>query len=379
MDLSLSACRYIFLLVVGVCTILFDSLSAERNVHSPSDSTIKGHGSSFFVYQKPQYPRDCSEVRDSCSSSLSSGVYLIKPDGYEEPFEAYCDNDMDSGGWTVILRRFNGSLSFDRNWNDYQNGFGFLSAEFWLGHDKISYLTNQAVYGLQTNVTFDNGTSCDMKHDAFRIGDGWSNYTVSSVGAYHSDSACRWTERYNPTECDPNQFSTTFTDCDDVYTNNYNNRRDGVYCIRPAGWTDPPFKVFCNMSIDGGRWTGIVSITFKIRRLVRTMKTMMEEATTVQRDIEVAGGMARIFIQAITFAFILRVVAPACYVHILIRTVTTMAVMERTYSMSITHIIMTAIKASLLKVQLYLKNLDTIACSNQTYQGSTGAVSHQLE
>lgn len=58
-------------------------------------------GSSFFFYREPDYPRDCSEVQGSCFSSVSSGVYLIKPDGYKEPFEAYCNYDTDVGGWTV--------------------------------------------------------------------------------------------------------------------------------------------------------------------------------------------------------------------------------------------------------------------------------------
>ncbi|KAJ8018764.1 Ficolin-1 [Holothuria leucospilota] len=160
---------------------------------------------------------------------------------------------MSSGGWTVILRRFNDSLDFNRNWDDFKTGFGFLSREFWLGHERVSHITNQAEYELHVNITFDNGTSCDMKYDAFRISDEWSNYTISSVGTYQSDSACRWREQDNPFECDPSDLSTTFTDCDKVWDKNI--RDDGIYCIRPTGWTGPPFKVRCNMTVDGGRWT----------------------------------------------------------------------------------------------------------------------------
>ena len=56
---------------------------------------------SYFYYQKAEYGRDCKEVFDQCSASNSSGVYLIKPDGYPHPFEVYCNNSIDSGGWTV--------------------------------------------------------------------------------------------------------------------------------------------------------------------------------------------------------------------------------------------------------------------------------------
>ncbi|PIK58789.1 hypothetical protein BSL78_04310 [Apostichopus japonicus] len=52
----------------------------------------------YFVFQQPEYPRDCREVSNACSSTHNtSGVYLIKPDGYPEPFEAYCYKDLDLG------------------------------------------------------------------------------------------------------------------------------------------------------------------------------------------------------------------------------------------------------------------------------------------
>ena len=56
----------------------------------------------YFHYQRPIYPRDCQEVIDECSNQdLNSGVYLIKPDGYPEPFEVYCNNTNGNAGWTV--------------------------------------------------------------------------------------------------------------------------------------------------------------------------------------------------------------------------------------------------------------------------------------
>ncbi|KAJ8033429.1 Ficolin-1 [Holothuria leucospilota] len=238
--MALSPNRCMFLFVMGTCSILLDIPSIEGNSQFASGSTAEGQGSAFFFYQKPEYPRDCKEVRDSCSLSVSSGVYLIKPDGYEEPFEAYCDNDIDSGGWTVIQRRFDGGIEFNRNWDDYKKGFGFLSTEFWFGNDKLSHLTNQAVYQLRIDIILDNTTSCDVQYDSFRISDEWSGYKVSSLGIY--DSACRWKNVY-----------TSFTDCNDVY--NDGSTQDGVYLIHPVGWDKSPFKVFCNMSIDGGSWT----------------------------------------------------------------------------------------------------------------------------
>ena len=47
------------------------------------------------------------------------------------------------GGWTHILRRYNGSIRFDRNWNDYVNGFGGIEGEHWLGLKYIHELTGK--------------------------------------------------------------------------------------------------------------------------------------------------------------------------------------------------------------------------------------------
>ena len=79
-----------------------------------------------------------------------------------------CDM-TDGGGWTLIQKRFNGSVSFTRNWNDYKNGFGKFDSEFWLGLEKIHRLTESSTLKIILK-SFDG----DYRH---------ASYTPFKVGA----------------------------------------------------------------------------------------------------------------------------------------------------------------------------------------------------
>ncbi|XP_071835761.1 uncharacterized protein [Apostichopus japonicus] len=163
-------------------------------------------GSSYFVFQQPEYPRDCKEVLNACSSTHNiSGVYLIKPDGYSEPFEAYCDNDLENGGWTVLQRRLMESINFNRTWEDFRNGFGFPRSEVWLGNEKVAFLTNQKQYQLRLEFQNAAGQSYYVTYDNFRISDEWGQYALSSLGSY------RGTPNSNIEWCPTNEIFTNET------------------------------------------------------------------------------------------------------------------------------------------------------------------------
>ncbi|XP_071835967.1 fibrinogen-like protein A isoform X3 [Apostichopus japonicus] len=174
--------------------LVFSETSGQMNDLNIAESNIKSRqrrnseSSSYFYYQEPQYPRDCKEVYEQCDDQTESGIFMIQPDGAPEPFNVHCNNSIDGGGWTVFQRRIDGAVDFYRRWDDYKDGFGFLQREFWLGNDKLSYLTNQGDYELRIDLVSRNGNSYFAKYDLFRISDDISKYRMTDLGSYLPES-----------------------------------------------------------------------------------------------------------------------------------------------------------------------------------------------
>ena len=125
----------------------------------------------------PMY-KDCKDA--FTKGQTTSGVYTIQPDN-QPAFQVYCDMETDGGGWTVFQRRMDGSVDFYRYWTDYQQGFGNLSGEFWLGLDKIHRLTSNATQ-LHIDLEDFEGNLRYAQYTTFSVGDSESNYILSVSG-----------------------------------------------------------------------------------------------------------------------------------------------------------------------------------------------------
>ena len=102
-----------------------------------------------------------------------------------------------SGGSQVFQRRFDGSVDFYRDWNDYKHGFGSVNGEFWLGNDNIHSLTRCGNYILRIDMEAFNGETAFAEYVGFSIDAESANYALrftaylesSTAGKYnHSDS-----------------------------------------------------------------------------------------------------------------------------------------------------------------------------------------------
>ncbi|XP_019862948.1 PREDICTED: fibrinogen-like protein A [Amphimedon queenslandica] len=133
-------------------------------------------------------PQACPPLNISDCKSLfengnnASDVYTVNPDG-GTPFEVYCDMETDGGGWTVFQRREDGSVDFYRNWTDYENGFGDLTGEFWLGLSKIHRLTKEGSNTLRVDLGDFEGNETYANYSTFNISDGSTEY-ILTVGGY---------------------------------------------------------------------------------------------------------------------------------------------------------------------------------------------------
>ena len=83
----------------------------------------------------------------------------------------------------MFQRRQDGSVDFYRGWNDYKSGFGQLTAEFWLGNDRIHRLTAARPSTLRVELGDWNGVRVYAKYGKFNIGDEQAKYRLE-VGSH---------------------------------------------------------------------------------------------------------------------------------------------------------------------------------------------------
>ena len=115
------------------------------------------------------------------------GVYVINPSSMQgEHFSVYCQFQRERGiAWTVIQRRVNGFVDFNRNWTEYENGFGFLNGSFWLGLWKMHALTfgRGIKVKLRVNIRSRGSKAGYARYNEFAVGNRNTDYELH-VGGY---------------------------------------------------------------------------------------------------------------------------------------------------------------------------------------------------
>ncbi|XP_023811147.2 fibroleukin [Oryzias latipes] len=112
-----------------------------------------------------------------------SGIYRVSPNHRHASFNVFCDMEQEGGGWTVLQRRMDGSVSFNRTWAEYRSGFGELSGEFWLGNNMIHLLTHDRDMVLRVELEDFNGVREHAQYAHFSVAGEQLQYRLT-VGGY---------------------------------------------------------------------------------------------------------------------------------------------------------------------------------------------------
>uniref|UniRef100_H2Y9P0 Fibrinogen C-terminal domain-containing protein n=1 Tax=Ciona savignyi TaxID=51511 RepID=H2Y9P0_CIOSA len=123
----------------------------------------------------------------SCKEALrfglsENGIQRIYNPRNQQTLEVYCDQTTDNGGWMVFQRRRDGSENFYRTWVEYQEMFGNLSNEFWLGNENLHALTGSGNYELRIELEDCANVRKFAKYSSFSIGSAQEKYTLKVTG-----------------------------------------------------------------------------------------------------------------------------------------------------------------------------------------------------
>ncbi|KAM6221709.1 angiopoietin-2 isoform 4-T4 [Rhynchocyon petersi] len=154
---------------------LMETVHSLLSLMSPSNSK-----NSIVAKEEQINFRDCA---DAFKAGLTTnGLYTLTFPNSTEKIKAYCDMETSGGGWTVIQRREDGSVDFQRTWKEYKVGFGNPSGEHWLGNEFVSQLTNRQRYVLKIHLRDWEGNEAYSLYEQFYLSTEELNYRIHLKG-----------------------------------------------------------------------------------------------------------------------------------------------------------------------------------------------------
>ncbi|KYO24829.1 fibroleukin-like [Alligator mississippiensis] len=195
------------------------------------------------------FPRDCAEIYKQ--GIHENGIYTIQPIPLRQPFEAYCDMVTDGGGWTVFQRRQDGSLDFNRTWQEYCLGFGSLQGEHWLGNEQLHGLTHLGQHTLRVELEDWYGVQRHAIYLKFKIASEANKYRLTAREYQgNAGNALSYSHHYNH---DHKCFTTWDSDND-----NYPMGNCGAY-YGAGWWFDSCLAANLNGKYHRGQYSGVTS------------------------------------------------------------------------------------------------------------------------
>ena len=149
----------------------------------------------------------------------------------------YCNMTTDDGGWIVIQRnRINSQLSFNKNWREYEEGFGDLNKDFWAGLELMHTLTQRGQWEMRVDYQKNDKTWSYLHYNQFSIGSASEEYPLT-VGGF-TGVGTNWLSYHNKMK-----FSTIDNDNDNFGPNCAAVYKSGWWyhgCVYVNINSDPP-------------------------------------------------------------------------------------------------------------------------------------------
>ncbi|KAM4581829.1 fibroleukin isoform 2-T2 [Fundulus diaphanus] len=165
--------------------------------------------------------------------------------------QAKCDMETVGGGWTVIQNRQDGSVDFNRTWQEYREGFGSLQGEHWLGNAALHALTSTGQHQLRIELEDWYQQKRHATYSNFKVASEAQRYRLTAH-EYSGDAgnALSYSKHYNH---DGRPFSTADRDHD-----RYASGNCGQY-YGAGWWFDACLAANLNGRYYHGRYTGLTN------------------------------------------------------------------------------------------------------------------------
>ena len=122
---------------------------------------------------------NCCDLR---AFSTRSGVYKLNRKTFS-CIDVYCDMNTTNGGWIVIQRNKKDSLvDFNRNWTDYEEGFGDLNIEFWYGLENLHFLLKNKKWEMRVDYQRNDKSWSYLHYNQFSVGIASEEYPLTVGG-----------------------------------------------------------------------------------------------------------------------------------------------------------------------------------------------------
>ncbi|XP_065355083.1 ryncolin-4-like [Calliphora vicina] len=184
-----------------------DNGNKECNANDLMISDIESNDLNTLVKQAIQYFKDFNEKYDNRINGISTDIDNIKKSLQMDSLQpSDCLNSVEKSStqdietttekppglydnlWVVIQRRQDGSESFFVNWNYYKRGFGNQFREFFIGLEKLHYLTDSGPHELLIQLADFNGNLKYALYDEFVVGNESERYQLKKLGSYSGNA-----------------------------------------------------------------------------------------------------------------------------------------------------------------------------------------------